>query len=126
MLIKKFNDCQEIIAGDSTILRELLSGLNDPADVRYSLAHAKLLPGKQSLKHALKTSEVYYIITGLGRMHIGEEISEVGSRDTVYIPPQAVQYIENIGDTELEFICIVDPAWRVENEIVVSSIKYQV
>ena len=121
MLIKKFSDCTEIIAGDSTILRETLSGRNDAVECRYSLAHARLSPGTQSLRHALKTTEVYFIIKGIGVMHIGDETQEVGERDTIYIPPQSVQYIENTGPDELEFMCIVDPAWQVEDEIVVEE-----
>jgi len=50
-------------------------------------------------------------------MHIEGEAEEVGQYDTIYIPPNAVQYIENIGTEELEFIRIVDPAWRLEDEI---------
>ena len=50
-------------------------------------------------------------------MHINDEVEEVGAYDTIYIP-NAVQYIENTGDEELEFICIVDPAWRAEDEVV--------
>ncbi|MDO8626388.1 MAG: cupin domain-containing protein [Candidatus Magasanikbacteria bacterium] len=119
MLVKKFADLTEIVAADSTVLRETLSGLNDQVKCRYSLAHAKLSPGKKSLKHALKTSEVYYIVRGYGKMHINDEVEVVGERDTVYIPPEAVQYIENIGDVDLEFICIVDPAWKLEDEILV-------
>ncbi len=119
MLVKRFNDCQEIVAGDNTILRELLSSQKDDVEFRYSIAHAKVPVGKTSLKHALKTTEVYYITKGRGQMHINDEVEEVGPKDTIYIQPQAVQYIENIGDDELEFICIVDPAWRLEDEVVV-------
>lgn len=100
-------------------MRETVSGLNDPVACRYSLAHARLAPGKQSMHHALKTTEVYYIIKGKGMMHINDEVQEVGPQDTIYIPPEGIQYIENIGDEELEFLCIVDPAWRVEDEIVI-------
>ena len=121
MLVKKFNDCKEIIAGDATVLRETLNGLNDPVACRYSLAHARLAPGKTSLRHALKTTEVYYIVRGKGQMHINNEMQEVGPKDTIYIPPESVQYIENIGDEELEFLCIVDPAWRIEDEMVMKS-----
>lgn len=117
MLVKKFSDCQEIIAGDGCVLRELLSGLNDPAQCRYSLAHAKLPIGQSSTRHAMKTTEVYYIIKGQGRMHIDEEIQTVGLQDTIYIPPNSVQFIENIGEEELEFLAIVDPAWKKEDEI---------
>ena len=49
-------------------------------------------------------------------MHIDEEYLEVGPDCAVYIPPQALQYIENTGNTDLKFLCIVDPAWREEDE----------
>jgi mannose-6-phosphate isomerase-like protein (cupin superfamily) len=34
----------------------------------------------------------------------------------IYIPPKGVQYIENTGDSDLEFLCIVDPPWFPEAE----------
>ena len=117
MFIKKFKDCQEIIAGDSTILRETLSPLHDGVESRYSLAHAKLPVGAKSVPHAMKTTEAYFIVRGMGIMHIDNEQQKVEKYDTVYIPPHGIQHLENIGQDELEFICIVDPAWRVEDEL---------
>ncbi len=49
-------------------------------------------------------------------MHIDEESIEVGPECAVYIPPQAMLYIENTGVSVLKFLCIVDPAWREEDE----------
>ena len=49
-------------------------------------------------------------------MHVDEEVVEVGPNCAIYIPPKAVQYIENTGSCDLEFLCIVDPAWRPEDE----------
>jgi len=49
-------------------------------------------------------------------MHIGQESQEVGAGCVVYIPPEAVQFIENIGKKDLKFLCIVEPAWREEDE----------
>jgi mannose-6-phosphate isomerase-like protein (cupin superfamily) len=34
----------------------------------------------------------------------------------VYIPPGAEQHIRNTGAGDLKFLCIVDPAWRAEDE----------
>jgi len=118
MLIKKFVDQQEIIAGDNCILRELLNGPIENLPMKYSLAWAKVPIGATTWKHAMKTSEVYFIIKGVGRMHINDEVEDVGSYDTIDIQPGAVQYIENIGSEELEFLAIVDPAWKKEDEIV--------
>lgn len=119
MLIKKFKNCQEIIAGDNCILRELLSPNSDKVKSRYSFAWAKVPVGQKTWKHAMKTTEVYFIIRGIGKMYINNEVQEVGSYDTIYIPPMATQYIENIGKEELEFLCIVDPAWKKEDEIMI-------
>jgi mannose-6-phosphate isomerase-like protein (cupin superfamily) len=121
MLIKCLKDCKEFIAGDSSILHELLHPDKFDLQIRYSLAHAKVLPGQATKPHKLRTSEVYYIIKGYGLMHIDKEVRKVGSGCAVYIPPESVQYIENIDKSDLIFICIVDPAWRKEDEYVYDS-----
>lgn len=118
MLIQKLNSCPEFIAGDGTKLRELLHPDKQPIQLRYSLAHAIIPPGQTSIPHALKTSEVYYILEGTGEMHIDEEQQPVEPGDAVYIPPNATQYLHNTGSQPLLFLCIVDPAWRKEDEIV--------
>ena len=49
-------------------------------------------------------------------MHVDSESAEVHSGQAVYIPPNSIQYIANTGKSDLEFLCIVDPAWRPEDE----------
>ncbi len=116
MLVVELEECPEFIAGDKTVLREVLHPDKMPVAVRYSLAHATVLPGERSLPHRLRTSEVYYILEGSGRMVIDGEEREVGPGSTVYIPPGAEQHISNTGAGDLKFLCIVDPAWRAEDE----------
>jgi len=116
MIIKDLKNCVKFIAGDSTILRELLHPDKADLHLRYSLAHARVKPGKTSYPHQLKSSEVYYILEGEGTMHIGNESADVRSNQAVYIPPNTKQYIQNTGINDLVFLCIVDPAWRLEDE----------
>jgi len=119
MLVKKLDELKQIIALDDTIIREMLNPKHDktPLHLGYSLAHATLLPAKSSLPHRFKTaSEVYYILKGEGMMHIDDEVERVGPGDTIYIPPKAIQSIENIGETNLEFLCIVYPEWQPDAE----------
>ena len=118
MLIRKLQACPEFIAGDGTLLRELLHPEKQPIDLRYSLAHAIVPGGRSSLPHSLKTSEVYYILSGTGKMHIDGESQVVEPGDAVYIPPNAKQFICNEGTAPLVFVCIVDPAWRQEDETI--------
>ena len=84
MLIQKLNACDEFIAGDGTQLRELLDPDKQAVDLRYSLAHAALPAGQTSVLHSLTTSEVYYILNGVGEMHIDDENQFVEAPDAVY------------------------------------------
>ena len=121
MKVYHHKDCPEFLAGDATHLREILHPDKMDIALRCSLAHAVVKPGETSFKHALKTSEIYIILEGKGRMVIDKEAQEVSQGHVVYIPPNAVQCIENIGTEDLIFYCIVDPAWREEDEIVFES-----
>lgn len=124
MLIRRLQDRQEITALDNTKVREILNPLHDGEELKlgYSLAHASLEPGQSSLPHRfLEASEVYCITKGIGMMHIDQEVSEVGPGDTIYIPPMAIQWIENMGSENLEFLCIVDPSWKPDAEELVGG-----
>jgi mannose-6-phosphate isomerase-like protein (cupin superfamily) len=116
MFIRELKDCEEFVAGDKCVLREILHPDKDKIALRYSLAYAFVRPGDTTKPHRLKTSEVYYIIEGEGKMHIDDESERVRTGSTIYIPPLAKQSITNSGRTDLRFICIVDPAWRREDE----------
>jgi len=118
MLIRKLNDCEEFMAGDRTILRELLHPDKQPLALGYSLAHAIVPVGQTSQPHSLTTSEVYYILSGHGAMSIDGETKPVEAGDAIYIPPHAKQFIQNIGSEPLVFICIVDPPWQKADETI--------
>ena len=116
MFIRELNDCPEFTAGDNCTLREILHPDKADLKLRYSLAHAVVKPGDTTRQHRLRTSEVYYIMEGEGIMHIDGKSAPVHPGSTIYIPPLAKQSISNPGKKALKFICIVDPAWRKEDE----------
>jgi mannose-6-phosphate isomerase-like protein (cupin superfamily) len=119
MFLRNLKNCPEFIAGDGCVLRELLHPEKADLRLRYSLAHATVKPGQTTSPHRLATSEVYYILAGEGHMRIDGETAPVGPGDAVYIPPHATQQITNAGTADLVFLCIVDPAWRKEDEVVI-------
>jgi mannose-6-phosphate isomerase-like protein (cupin superfamily) len=116
MLIRRLQDCREFLGGDGSVLRELLHPAKAQIDIRYSLAHATVRPGERTKPHRLKTTEVYYLLQGQGRMHIDDQTQEVTAPSALYIPPHGLQWIENTGTADLVFLCLVDPAWRPEDE----------
>lgn len=117
MLIKDIKKSKYIKVIDETTLCELLHPANEEVDLGCSIAHAILEPGESSLPHKLsKSVEIYYILEGKGVMHINEEEENVQSGQAIYVPPNAPQWIENVGNNELKFLCIVTPPWNEDDE----------
>src|SRR3954454_8082312 len=109
MFLKTLAACERIIANDLTELRELLHPEHDGQPLGYSLAHAVIQPGQRSLRHHLEgASEVYYLLTGRGIMHVDDETREVRAGDALLIPAGAVQFLENTGEEPLTILAIVE------------------
>ncbi len=118
-MILKFDNLEEFIAGDGSILRELYNPHKSPLTISHSLAHAKVLPKSKTMPHALSTTEVYVMQSGNGLMHIDNDAFEVSANDAIIIPPNSVQFIENNSEEDLTFFCIVEPAWKPEDELII-------
>jgi len=118
MIIKKLQNLDKIDGSEGTIISQIFHPHNTLNGIRYSVSHSTIKPGKRSKRHKMKTAEVYYILEGTGTMHVDEETQTVSKEDAVYIPPFSIQFIENTGKSDLKFLCIVDPAWRHEDETI--------
>jgi mannose-6-phosphate isomerase-like protein (cupin superfamily) len=119
MIIRTVLTTQREVVMDGSHLCELLHPYRDPAKVPlgYCISHAFICPGDRSCPHRLKnSSEVYYILSGTGRIHVGEDESMVSSGTLVYIPPGEVQSMENCGEDDLTFLVIVEPPWTADDE----------
>jgi mannose-6-phosphate isomerase-like protein (cupin superfamily) len=119
MHIKDIKEEEYFRSADGCILCELLHRKNEDFDLKigYSIAHAVVPACEKTVPHRLKgSSEVYYILSGKGMMHIDDESKEVFPGQAVYIPPGAVQYIENTGDSDLIFLAVADPEWKGKDE----------
>lgn len=121
MLIKHFIDIDEIVSGDRARLRELLNPRKEHVQIDYSLAWAQIKPRERTVPHTLSYAEVYYVLQGNGVMHIDDEQAMIKTQDTVYIPPHAIQWVENTGTVPLSFLCIVNPAWHAEAEQILNN-----
>lgn len=116
MVLTRLKDCPEFTAGDRTRLRELLHPDKSNVKVGYSLAHGYLDPGNRSSRHRLRSSEVYYFVAGEGTFTVGGQSVKVSRGDVLYVPPGADQSLMNTGSEAIEFLCLVDPAWKVGDE----------
>jgi mannose-6-phosphate isomerase-like protein (cupin superfamily) len=119
MFIKDLKNCSYSRVLDDTVLCEFLHPSREKQDLKmgFSIAHAILSADKSSKPHKMRTSlEIYYMLEGKGKMHIDNESQEVNPGQAIYIPPNSVQWIENIGESDLKFLCMVYPPWSEEDE----------
>lgn len=108
------DESQEFLTDERCHILELL---NHHDDRSCSVARARVEPDVTTAWHRLKdTTEIYYILSGLGQMEIGENfIQEVKSNDVIKIPKNTAQRIKNVGTEDLIFLCICTPAFGAES-----------
>jgi len=96
-------------------------GLN--VSVSYSWGYVTIPSGGGSLPHSLKsTSEVIFVISGSATAKVEDGSFPIGEGDTLYIPPNAVQAVMNTGSGSLEYLSLLDPYWRPENDVNASKV----
>jgi mannose-6-phosphate isomerase-like protein (cupin superfamily) len=118
MLIADLDSAQPIVGSEGTLIKQIFHPHNTMLGIRYSIVQCRIEPGCNSKPHILKSSEVYFVIGGEGVLHIDDESCPIKKNQAIYVPPHSKQFIQNVGKIPLEFLCIVDPAWRQEDEIV--------
>ena len=106
---------------DGSEIRELLAHRNS-CIAKQSLAEARLPVGASTTPHYhVHTEEIYYILSGQGRMRIGEETSAVEPGDAIAIPPGKEHEITNTGNETLVFLCCCAPAYEHEDTVLVED-----
>ncbi len=119
MDIHNINDVPAFTTKDGSEIRELLAHRNS-CIAKQSLAEARLPPGASTAPHYHpRTEEIYYILTGTGRMQIGEEVRDVGPGDAIAILPGQVHTITNTGQGVLKLLCCCAPAYEDDDTVLV-------
>jgi mannose-6-phosphate isomerase-like protein (cupin superfamily) len=121
MLIKKSSEIESFQGNEGTEIKQYFHPHNTLNGISYSIAQFTLEPGKRSLNHKIKSSEIYYILEGEAILKIDQQLYQLGKDDSIYVPPMSEQLIENTGSINLRFLCIVDPAWKSEDEIILET-----
>ncbi len=102
---------------DGSEIRELLAHRNS-AIRNQSLAEATIPVGTATKEHYHpKSEEIYYILSGTGRMKINDELREVGPLDAIAIPPGANHKLWNTGAVPLVLLCCCAPAYENDDTV---------
>lgn len=112
---------EPIVTADGSQIRELLHP-NFSGAMNQSLAEATLAPGAATTEHYHpKAEEIYYILHGMGRLRLEDEIRDLRAGDAVCIPPGCRHKIWNTGEAELVFLCCCAPAYSHEDTILTET-----
>jgi mannose-6-phosphate isomerase-like protein (cupin superfamily) len=117
MSLRKNSDIESINGEEGTKIKQYFHPHNTLNGINYSIAQFTLESGKKSKHHKISSSEIYYILEGKGDLKIDKEIFHLQKDDSVYVPANSEQFIKNTGSDSLRFLCIVEPAWKAENEV---------
>jgi len=118
MSLRRNSELESIQGNEGTSIKQFFHPDNTLERIGYSLAQFTLEPIKASKLYKLKSSEVYYILEGKAALRIDDKVINLEKDDSAYVPPKSKQNIKNIGEVNLRFLCIVEPAWKVDEEII--------
>ena len=121
MLLRQDSQIDSVKGAEGTAIKQYFDPSNTSDGISYSLSQFTLKPKKRSKLHIMKSSEVYYILEGCGNLRVDNVVQHVKKDDAVHVPANSRQSIENSGSVDLRFLCIVEPAWKASDEIVLEK-----
>jgi mannose-6-phosphate isomerase-like protein (cupin superfamily) len=109
--VSNLDRLDSFITLDGSVIREL-AGPAWTAARNQSLAEARVPAGSATVEHFHRESEeIYYFVSGRGRMRLGDEEVSVSAGDCVVIPPGTRHKLWAADDAELVLLCCCAPAY---------------
>lgn len=94
----------------------VLVGENAPLEAeRFVMGHVTLYPGGSVPPHEHAQEEVYFIVSGCGRIVVDDASSDVSAGDCIYIPSQAEHSLENTSDHDMVMMFCYAPKTVAEH-----------
>jgi len=69
-------------------------------------------PGSTSNLQSHENEEVFYVVTGRGRVEVGGETAEIAAGSVVLVPSNAPHRLVNSGAEVLKVLCAAAPAFQ--------------
>ena len=114
--LEKFENGNPIIARDAALVYELLSS-RERLELGIGLAFGILPPRKKATLHYHeKSEEVYYIVSGQGRLSLGDSSYDIQKGNVVSVPTKTIHGLENTAtNKKLEVLCLSSPPYTDED-----------
>ena len=111
MQVSRLDRLDSFITLDGSAIRELAGPAWTDAG-NQSLAEARVPAGRATVEHFHRVSEeIYYFVSGSGRMRLGSEEADVSAGDCVVIPSGVRHKLWAAEDAELVLLCCCAPAY---------------
>jgi mannose-6-phosphate isomerase-like protein (cupin superfamily) len=117
MQLIRLDDLESFTTKDGSSIRELVGPAWTQA-ANQSLAEATVPPiGETDEHYHRKTEEIYYFVSGAGRMRLAEDEFDVAAGECVVIPPGTVHKLWNPGPDPLVLLCCCAPAYHHDDTV---------
>ena len=111
MLIVNRADAKILHTPHGSQIRPLIDRTTAPI-TQCSLAEETLPPGHSVTPHHHEVlEEIYYVLTGMGEMTVGDETRAVGAGDAIYIPTGQRHTLTNTGVEPMRIVLVCGPAF---------------
>jgi mannose-6-phosphate isomerase-like protein (cupin superfamily) len=102
---------------DGSQIREI-AGRAVGTTLNQSLAEATVAPGDSTVEHFHRESEeIYFVMSGHGRMRLASDERDVRPGDAVVIAPGIRHKVWAADDEPLTFLCCCAPAYSHEDTV---------
>ncbi len=96
--------------------QNLVGGASPVQATAFSMGYVTLDPhGGQVPWHNQEQEEVYFVVSGVGEMCLGDEVCELAAGQAAYIPSGVYHQLSNKGDAPLTFLYVYGPAGDVDH-----------
>jgi mannose-6-phosphate isomerase-like protein (cupin superfamily) len=91
----------------------ILLQAGDRSDAALAVTWVDVQPGAEQHLHSHDPQQVYVVITGTGRMRVGEATRDVSGGDLVFVPSRALHGIVNTGTGTLTYVSSATPTFNI-------------
>ena len=74
----------------------------------FQVRYFEIAPGGHSTLERHEHEHVVVVLRGSGQVRLGQTWHDLGSHDAVYVAPNEVHQLRNVGAEPFGFLCIVD------------------
>ncbi|MCB2180911.1 MAG: cupin domain-containing protein [Desulfobulbaceae bacterium] len=96
------------------LVSHILLQQGDTQSNNLAITWVEIQSGHNQQPHSHAPEQAYVIVSGVGRMQVGDEVSDVHAGDLVFIPSNVIHSMENIGTEKLVYISASVPAFDLE------------